>query len=311
MRNTTLFLLFFICSIGYAQEFEVLPLGIYGGGDESNLSSYLVRDYKSENYIACDAGTLRAGLLKAAEKGNLNKPPMQVLQENVKAYFISHSHLDHLSGLVINSPEDSAKPIYGNSHTIKAFKEHYFINATWSNFANEGEEPILDKYRYKTLEVGKTYSIAETNLQLTAFPLSHPVPSAAAWLHNERGYSILYLGDTGPDSIEESTHLKSLWKKVGKELKQGKLKAILIEVSFTNEQPDHLLFGHLTPKLLIEELQQLAKFSGKKSLKNFPIVITHIKPDADNITQIKKELHEGNTLGVQYIFPEQGEPLEF
>src|SRR5690625_604302 len=99
--------------------------------------------------------------------------------------------------------------------------------------------------------------------------------------------------------------------KVVNNYKQGKFKAIIIVVTINNVHPDHLLFGHLTPKLLIEELQQLAKFSGKKSLKNFPIVITHIKPDADNITQIKKELHEGNTLGVQYIFPEQGEPLEF
>lgn|SRR5699024_482386 len=311
MRNTVLFLLIFICSIGNAQQFEVLPLGVFGGGDESNLSSYLVRDSKNENYLACDAGTLRAGLLKAAKKGNLNKPPMQVLQENVIAYFISHSHLDHLSGLVINSPEDSGKLIYGNHHTIQTFKKHYFVNATWTNFANEGEEPILNKYQYKTLDIGKTYPIAEANLQLTVFPLSHPVPSAAAWLHNDRGYSVLYLGDTGPDSIEGSNHLNNLWKAVGKDLKQGKLKAILIEVSFTNAQPDHLLFGHLTPKFLNEELQQLAKYSGKKSLKDFPIVVTHIKPDADNISQIKKELQEANTLGVHYIFPEQGVPLEF
>ena len=311
MRNISLFLLLFICSIGLAQQFEVLPLGVFGGGDESNLSSYLVRDSKSENYLACDAGTLRAGLLKAAEKGSLNKPPMQVLQENVKAYFISHSHLDHLSGLIINSPEDSSKPIYGNPHTIQTFKKHYFVNATWTNFANEGEEPKLKKYRYETLEAEKTYPIAETDLMLTAFPLSHPVPSTAAWLHNNRGYSVLYLGDTGSDSIEGGNHLKNLWKVVGKELKQGKLKAILIEVSFTNAQPSHLLFGHLTPKLLIEELHQLARHSGKKSLKNFPIVITHIKPDANNISQIKKELQEANTLGVQYIFPEQGIPLEF
>ena len=311
MRRITLFLFICIYTLGYAQEFEVLPLGIYGGGDESNLSSYLVRDWNSENYIACDAGTLRAGLIKAAEKGNLNKPPTQVLQEHVKAYFISHSHLDHLSGLVINSPEDSGKPIYGNPHTINTFKEHYFINATWTNFANEGEEPILNKYQYKTLEVGKFYPIAKTNLQLTTFPLSHPVPSSAAWIHNDKGYSILYLGDTGPDSMEGNDHLKSLWKAVGKELKQGKLKAIFIEVSFTNAQPDNMLFGHLTPEFLVEELQQLARFSGKKSLKDFPIVVTHIKPDADNIAQIKKELQESNTLGVQYIFPEQGVPLEF
>lgn len=311
MRRYTIFLLFFICFYGYAQQFEVLPLGVYGGGDESNLSSYLVRDFKNPNYIACDAGTIRAGLLKAEEKGNLNKPPMQFLQENVKAYFISHSHLDHLSGMIINSPEDGPKAIYALPPTIQTLKDHYFINATWTNFANEGENPILGKYEYKRMREGKSYAIAETDLHLSAFPLSHPVPSSAAWLHNELGYSILYLGDTGPDSIEGDGHLKGLWKAVGKDLKKGKLKAILIEVSFTNSQPDNFLFGHLTPKYLAEELQQLAKFSGKKSLKDFPIVVTHIKPDADNIAQIKKELEESNDLEVQYIFPQQGVPLQF
>lgn len=311
MRRVIIFLLFFISIFGYSQQFEVLPLGVYGGGDESNLSSYLVRDFKNPNYIACDAGTIRFGLMKAKEKGNLSKPPIQFLKENVKAYFISHSHLDHLSGMIINSPEDSVKPIYALPPTIQTLKEHYFINATWTNFANEGEEPILGKYEYKRMREGKSYAVAETKLHLTAFPLSHPVPSSAAWLHNELGFSILYLGDTGPDSIEGNDHLKDLWKAVGKDLKKGKLKAILIEVSFPNSQPDEMLFGHLTPKFLVEELQQLAKYAGKRSLKDFPIVITHIKPDADNMVQIKKELQESNGLEVNYIFPEQGVPLQF
>lgn len=311
MRRVIIFLLFFISIFGYSQQFEVLPLGVYGGGDESNLSSYLVRDFKNPNYIACDAGTIRFGLMKAKEKGNLSKPPIQFLKENVKAYFISHSHLDHLSGMIINSPEDSVKPIYALPPTIQTLKEHYFINATWTNFANEGEEPILGKYEYKRMREGKSYAVAETELHLTAFPLSHPVPSSAAWLHNELGFSILYLGDTGPDSIEGNDHLKDLWKAVGKDLKKGKLKAILIEVSFPNSQPDEMLFGHLTPKFLVEELQQLAKYAGKRSLKDFPIVITHIKPDVDNMVQIKKELQESNGLEVNYIFPEQGVPLQF
>lgn len=311
MRRYTFFLLFFLSVYGYAQEFEVLPLGVYGGGDESNLSSYLVRDFNNQNYIACDAGTLRAGLIKASEKGNLELEPMEVLQNQVKAYFISHSHLDHLSGMIINSPEDSSKPIYAFPETIETLKTHYFIPATWTNFANEGEEPILNKYEYKRIAEGKSYAIAETGLKLTAFPLSHPVPSSAAWLHNEAGNSILYLGDTGPDSIEGNSHLKNLWQAVAEDLKRGKLKAIFIEVSFVNAQPDNFLFGHLTPNLLMEELQQLATYAGEDSLKDLSIVVTHIKPDGESIKTIKKELKENNGLGVDYIFPKQGVPLQF
>lgn len=311
MRRYISLLLFFLCVSSYSQEFEVLPLGVYGGGDESNLSSYLVRDIHSSNYLALDAGTLRAGLIKAAEKGNLSQAPMQVLRNNVKAYFISHSHLDHLSGMLINSPEDSPKPIYAFPETIEVFKKHYFINDTWTNFANEGASPILNKYTYKRLLSKTAYLIEDTDLQLTAFPLSHPVPSSAAWVHNPKGYSLLYLGDTGPDSIEGEGHLKNLWAAVAEDLRQGKLKTILIEVSFTNAQPDTSLFGHLTPKHLEEELQVLAALAGEKALFNFPIVVTHIKPDGESIAKIKEELLKTNVLQVNYIFPEQGVPLQF
>lgn len=294
-----------------AQDFEVLPLGVYGGGDESNLSSYLVRDYQHQNYLACDAGTLRAGLLAAHKKGNLEQTPMQTLQNHIKAYFISHSHLDHLSGMIINSPEDTNKPIYACKETIEALRNHYFINATWTNFANEGESPVLNKYQYKRVKEEKLYSIEETDLEMSVFPLSHPVPSSAAWIKNKIGNSILYFGDTGPDRVEQNGHLNTIWKTVAKDLKEGKLKAILIEVSFSNAQPSDKLFGHLTPKFLVEELQSLAQYAGIDSLKDFPIVVTHIKPDGNSIKQIKKELKESNGLQVQYIFPEQGVPLLF
>lgn len=311
MRSYTFILLFFLCTSNYAQQFEVLPLGVYGGGDESNLSSYLVKQIDQPNYLALDAGTLRAGLIQAAKKGSISNAPMQVLKNNLKAYFISHSHLDHLSGLLINSPEDSPKPIYAFPETIEVFKNHYFVNATWSNFANEGESPILNKYTYQPMLQAKAYPIADTGLELTAYKLSHPVPSSAALVHNSNGYSILYLGDTGPDSIEGEGHLKNLWKAVAEEVKQGKLKAILIEVSFANAQPDAYLFGHLTPKYLLQELNQLASFTGKEILQDFPVVVTHIKPDGESIAKIKEELHQANSLQVNFIFPEQGVPLQF
>lgn len=311
MQRLFFYLFLLSQSIVIAQDFEVLPLGIYGGGDESNLSSYLIRDFQQKNYIACDAGTLRAGLIMAQSKGYLEENPIHFLKNNVKAYFISHSHLDHLSGLIINSPEDSPKPIYAFPETVEVFKKHYFISATWSNFSTDGEEPTLNTYTYYKVQENKSYPITETNLTLKVFPLSHPVPSAAAWLHNSVGNSILYLGDTGADRIEGNTHLKHLWKTIASELKMGKLKTILIEVSFANTQPENRLFGHLTPRLLTEELQKLAEYTGIEKLKDFPIVITHIKPYGDSIVQIKRELEENNPLQVNYIFPEQGVPLQF
>lgn len=78
-----------------------------------------------------------------------------------------------------------------------------------------------------------------------------------------------------------------------------------------NEQPDTSLFGHLTPKLLVEELSVLEKFCGPGQLKNLNVVITHMKPLGNREAVIKNQLTENNTLGVNLIFPKQGKLLSF
>ena len=88
----------------------------------------------------------------------------------------------------------------------------------------------------------------------------------------------------------------------------NKLKALFIEVSFSNAQPDEFLFGHLTPRLLINEMKMLSRLSG--GLRELPIVITHIKSVAHR-EKIKKELHELNDLNLKLIFAEQAKLLEF
>ena len=89
----------------------------------------------------------------------------------------------------------------------------------------------------------------------------------------------------------------------------GKLKAIFIEVSFPNDRPDQLLFGHLTPRLLMTEMRTLNELSG--GLGDVPIVITHIKPGGQREETIKRELEKLNDLRLTFIFAEQAKPLEF
>jgi cAMP phosphodiesterase len=92
---------------GQSPAFTVVPLGVKGGLDESNLSSYLVAQAGTTHYIALDAGTLYSGIRKAIERGALPGPGSMVLREYITAYFISHPHLDHVAGLILNSPDDS------------------------------------------------------------------------------------------------------------------------------------------------------------------------------------------------------------
>lgn len=303
-----------IVSIGCTAQksFTVVPLGVKGGTDESNLSAYAVAGTGTSEYVCLDAGTLHAGVQKAIDLKTWKGDATSFLRKNIKGYLISHPHFDHVAGLIINAPEDSSKFIYGTANCLDVLKEKHFSWKSWANFGNEGEQPTLNKFTYQTLVAGKEIALANTNLFVTPFVLSHVNPNeSTAFLIRHNDNYILYLGDTGSDEIEKSDKLQQLWKAVAPLIRDKKLKAMLIEVSFGNEQPDHLLFGHLTPKLLINELTVLASFSGKDALKDFPVVITHMKPLKNREEQIKKQLMEANSLNIKLVYPQQGKPLIF
>ncbi len=298
---------------GLKTSFKILPLGVKGGLDESNLSAYLLAAAGSDNYICLDAGTLHSGINKAIQHKLFKGSVSQVLQHNIKGYLLSHAHLDHLSGLIINSPDDSKKNIYALPEVLETLKTHYFTWKSWANFGSEGEKPILNKYQYIPLSESEEIKLDQTDLRLKTFKLSHVNPdlSTAFLISNSDNQQILYLGDTGADDIEKSTRLRNLWQAIAPAVKSKQLKAIFIEVSFPDEIADSQLFGHLKPKLLMKEMQNLAQFTGTAALKSFPIIITHMKPSGDNEKNIKQQLKAQNKLGLKFIFPQQGKLLEF
>jgi 3',5'-cyclic-nucleotide phosphodiesterase len=313
-RKSALLLLLLVAWLRLSAQsaFTVLPLGVKGGLDESNLSAYLVASAGSSNFICLDAGTVYSGLTVARKKGAIQKTEPAFLKENIKGYFISHGHLDHVAGLILNSPEDSKKLIYALPEVLDVFKLNYFTRKAWANFGSEGEAPILNKYRYVPL-VPKAEIVAEgTDLRVKAFELSHVNPyKSTAFLVSNTAVSLLYLGDTGADSIEKSTDLKNLWQEIAPLIRVKQLKAIFIEVSFSNSQADDQLFGHLNPRLWAQEMKVLASFTGIEALKGLPVVITHRKPSGSKEEQIKQEVVAENTLGLKLIFPKQGNMISF
>jgi 3',5'-cyclic-nucleotide phosphodiesterase len=307
---TAVFYLIFI--VGNAQNmpmsdgFRVIPLGVKGGLDESNLSAYLVAAGGNNNFICLDAGTINAGLQKVTINQLFGATSAEEIQKkHIKAYFISHGHLDHLAGLIINSPNDIAKPIYALPSVIDVLKNYYFTWNSWANFASEGDKPILNKYNYQRLEDKNELSIPNTNLNVTTFSLSHvkPYESSAFLVRNNQDY-LLYLGDTGADTVEQSDKLSTLWKAVAPLVASKQLKSIFIEVSFDNSIADKALFGHLTPKLLMLELNKLNTLSSG-TLINVQIAVTHIKPCDDCEENIKTQLAEANNLGLKIVYPQQ------
>ncbi len=310
---TLIFLLFSIeVSAQTKATFKVVPLGVYGGSDESNLSAYMLAPVGSEAYVCLDAGTLHAGIEKAVANKVFNVPADTVLKRYIKGYFISHPHLDHLAGVIINSPEDGPKKIYGLPYTLNVLRDNYFTWKSWANFGNEGDKPVLNKYNYTPLVPGEKTLIDNTIMTVQAFVLSHGDPyESTAFLIGNQGSYMLYLGDTGSDEVEKSTKLHELWEYIAPLIKSKALKGIMIEVSFPDEQPIKSLFGHLTPHLLMQEMAVLSKFTGTSAMKNFPVVITHIKPAGHHEAEIKRELVAQNALGLKLIIPQQGKLMTF
>jgi 3',5'-cyclic-nucleotide phosphodiesterase len=294
-----------------SNSFKVIPLGVKGGLDESNLSAYLVAASGNDQFICLDAGTIYKGLELAAAK-KIFKPsnPSVIQQNNINSYFISHAHLDHTAGLIMNSPNDKAKNLYGLASVLDVFKKNYFTWSAWANFGNEGEAPILKKYSYQTLTPKLEISIDNTGLFVSPFVLSHvkPYESTAFLVRNQDDY-LLYLGDTGADRIEQSDQLAQLWQTIAPLVIQNQLKAIFIEVSFDNSVSEKSLFGHLTPNLLMEEMEKLNQLANGQ-LKNTQLYVTHIKPCDDCETKIKAEIQAANQIGLKIFYPTQAALIE-
>jgi cAMP phosphodiesterase len=300
-----------ICySVCQAQPiFKVIPLGVEGGNDESNLSAYAVAVSGTDAYVCLDAGTLYYGIERAVAAQLLSGTVFEALRNNIRGYLISHPHLDHVAGLILNSPDDSPKPIYGLPFCLEGIQETYFNWKSWPNFGDRGTKP-LNKYRYTIVSGQEETPLEGTSMFVRAFPLSHAKPgqSTAFLIRHAENY-LLYLGDTGADTIEGSDNLERLWHAISPLMTAGKVKAIFVEVSFANARPDQLLFGHLTPRLLMDEMKRLSQLSGDE-LKQCPLVITHVKPNTPS-DEIKRELDQLNELGFKLIFAEQAKLLEF
>lgn len=301
----------FLGTVLWSQNFKIIPLGVYGGLDESNLSAYLISDNQNDKYLSLDAGTLHSGLKVYMKRNKIKGSAEQFLRDNVKGYFISHPHFDHSSGLVINSPDDTKKNIYGADFVIETLKKHHFSWETWANFGNEGEQPILGKYTYKRLTEKEWIKVENTNLLIQMHYLSHTGKnmSSGVLVKNYMDNYFLYLGDTGADRIEKTNQLKEVWTYISPLIQEKKLKGIAIECSYSNEQAENQLYGHLTPRLLIEEIARLEEISGKGSLKGLNLIITHIKPKKDIHKKVKDELNLLQQKGIKIIFAEQGKQI--
>jgi 3',5'-cyclic-nucleotide phosphodiesterase len=299
-------------------RFEVVALGVAGGIGSDNLSGYLMRAQGDTRYLALDAGTLVSGIDRARALGSLKGSTGEILHDGIAAYFISHGHLDHVAGLLIASPEDHGnKPVYGLASTLDVLSRDYFNWEAWPNLSDRGKAPALGWYHLVDETPGTWFPVQGTSMSAQLLPLSHDSVVSSMILLRAGDAYYAYFGDTGPDALAHDKHdLADAWKVLAPLVRSHALKGLQIEVSFPNDVPDAKLFGHLTPAWLLRELQALAEASGgANSLRGLTVVVDHIKPSLDPARDpralIAAQLAAGNSLGVRFQFPSQGQRLAF
>ncbi|KAG5460444.1 MAG: cAMP phosphodiesterases class-II-domain-containing protein [Olpidium bornovanus] len=257
------------------------------------------------------------------------------------------------------------------SETISDLQDSIFNNRAWPNLADDGPDHA-NVYRYVRLPERSPQSLRPyvagagsdvpsdgTGIKLTieAHPLSHAGVTSTAFLVKSdadnagsapseafRAPYVLFLGDVGPDSVElkvdrSRPKLSDVWRRVAPLVRQGQLRGILMECSYLSSRPDDILFGHLTPKYIIEELRVLASlvkeekpsasgeiatpnnvtiarppgaFAGETlstaPLDGLNVVVFHVKSTNSSSSFamrkiVAEELDELNGLGVRFLVP--------
>lgn len=306
--------------------FDVVALGVQGGISSDNLTAYLIKSDQQTRYLGLDAGTTIGGIEKAVKLGSFPELDKSAIGESsrtgyvvntlIPSYWISHAHLDHVAGLVIASPDSHFTTLYGSQATTDFISQHLFNWDIWPNLSDRGRAPQLGKFKIQAESMYHPFAIAGTGLTGIMYPLNHDGYPSSMLMVTYQNESFAFFGDTGSDKIQKTHDLFAVWQRLAEEIKNKRLRGMIIETSFDNAHPDKLLFGHLTPALLLAELQVLESLSGGKgALQGMKIMIGHIKPslagNRDPAQQIQAQLAAGNDMGITFIFPQQGERYHF
>lgn len=109
---------------------------------------------------------------------------VHITRQLIDTYLITHPHLDHISGFVINTaglPGTRPKRLAGLPSTISAFKTHIFNNTIWPNLSDENNGAGLVTYM-RLVEggspamgegAGKGYLEISDGLGVKVFGVSH------------------------------------------------------------------------------------------------------------------------------------------
>ncbi|KAL2270480.1 hypothetical protein VTJ83DRAFT_2664 [Remersonia thermophila] len=163
---------------------QVIVLGSGGGPLENNVTAFLVRSvsagWSNSSVVAVDAGVHLGAIKTILERtlppdlGQRDGTPLPhtlttgpfaglevpfstadanaayIHKHLIDTYLITHPHLDHIAGFVINTAAlagDRPKKLAGLPTTITAIKTHIFNNVIWPNLSDENNGAGLVTYQ--------------------------------------------------------------------------------------------------------------------------------------------------------------------
>ena len=184
-------------------------------------------------------------------------------QSKIGEIFITHAHLDHITGIpflaenVVFTKRYSPIRVFSIPPVVRAIKRHILNGSIWPDFTviPNVRHPILD-----LIELKRGLPFRVKGYSIIPYEVNHSVPAVGYLIEDRKKKRLFYTGDTGPS--------KDLWSRIG----EKQLHCLIIEVSFPNRMGKMAIeTGHLTPQLLRQELSKIKEMPER-------ILITHLKP---------------------------------
>lgn len=213
-----------------------------------------------------------------------------------RTFLISHGHLDHILSLVLAAGALPApvplsiprSPVPLSRRRIMGLKgvlddiTQIFNGRIWPSLANDSLDPDVHHSMYlydpikpyllstNAIDHAAVYAPLNPQLSVLAVPVSHGTilgtnntynSSAFFIRHNATHRQFLFFGDVEPDTIALRPSTRSIWAIAASLVVSSPnqlLSTIFLECSYEQSRPDHLLYGHLSPRHVLREMQALA-----------------------------------------------------
>ncbi len=228
-----------------------------------------------DHALAIDAGAITSSLALSAQQG-------------LKAVLLTHHHFDHIRDLAtlgMNLHSWGSIELYALESALDAVSSHLFTAEIYVDFAHR---PTPEEPTFKLCPLERYKEVIIHGYTVLPLPVNHSIPTVGYQITSRDEKSFFFSGDTGRNP-------PSLWQALSPQL-------LIMDVTMPNSHQRMALdSGHLTPRLLKEELAEFKRIKGFLP----PIVTVHMNPQLES--EIREELKGvSEELGVEITLGYEG-----